>query len=124
MSRTTSSKSAVTIEAPSNADLAEQSITREPDGSSERQAFYREYRHALKEYLAGRPERFEAFQNDPRIKPPPESCRAHAKTLTTAESASIVTAERISLMTDAKVALISLMASVRSLSTTIGSLFN
>ena len=123
MSRTTISKNAATTEAPANAELAGESMKREANELSERKAFYRDYRQALKEYLDGRPERFEAFQNDPRIRPLPEAAREGVKSLATTESVSIVNAERISLMTESKVALISLMASVRSLSTTLGSLF-
>jgi len=123
MSRTTISKNTTATEAPRNAELAGESLRGEANESSERHAFYREYRQALKEYLAGRPERFEAFQDDPRIRPRPENAQVSTKSLTTAESISIVNAERMSLLTDAKVSLISLMASVRSLSTTLGSFF-
>ena len=123
MSRTSISKNAATTKAPPNAEVAGESIAHKANESSERQAFYRDYRQALKEYLDGRPERFKAFQNDPRIRPLPETSHEGVKSLATADSASIVTAERISLMTESKVALISLMASVRSLSTTLGSLF-
>lgn len=123
MSRTTISKNAAITEAPGKAELGGESIARNANESSERQAFYREYRQAVKEYRAGRPERFEAFQDDPRIRPLPETNTVAVKSLTTADSVSIVNAERASLTTEAKVALISLMASVRSLSTTLSSLF-
>jgi hypothetical protein len=123
MSRITISKNAAITDTPANAELAGESIARKANDSSERQAFYREYRQALKEYRAGRPERFEAFQDDPRIRPLPETAHVSVKSVATADSVSIVNAERLSLTTEAEVALISLMASVRSLSTTLGSLF-
>ncbi len=79
MSRTIETKHAVPQryqqEAPS-LDLKDASITPEAHSTSSRLQFYCDYREAIRELRDGRPEKFLAFQDDPRISPNMEELRA------------------------------------------------
>lgn len=122
MSRTTSPKQ--DTRQPSQAiNPTESSITLDAPSHSSQRQFYVEYREALKEHLRGNSERFLAFQKDPRITPAPESLGMRKEAHSTSDSATIVNTERLNIATEAKVAVISLMASARSLATTLASLF-
>lgn len=123
MERTAKPKHVHTTPGSHQEDPISQSPSATLPAHADRQEFYRDYREALKEYRAGKPERFLAYQEDPRIKAPLETQVPVSQAPTCHESREIVNAERIALATEVKVAVISLMASARSLTAAITSLF-
>jgi hypothetical protein len=120
MSRTIVSKHA---HPSGEADLSKEDLGQRPNPEQSRRAFYDDYRKAVKEFRAGKPERFIAYQSDPRINPGREKATPSKGPESPQTAVDIINAERINLATDTKVSVISLMASIRSLTMTLSTFF-
>ena len=126
MSRTIETKQVVPHkdqqEAPS-LDLKDTSITPESSSASSRLQFYRDYREAIRELREGRPEKFLAFQDDPRISPNLEELRAPmGMKVSTAQAPNESNPfEHTKTLADADNAFTSLLSSIRGLTTALAS---
>ena len=109
-------------EAPS-LDLKDASIKSEATSPSSRLQFYREYREAVRELKEGRPERFLAFQTDPRISPNLEELRAPMgmKASTAQAPTESNPTEHTTTLADTDNALNFLLSSIKGLSTALAS---
>lgn len=121
--------SSMTIKSP----LPRREATR-PSGESEhrttdrdelsresREHFYRDYREAVRAMRRGDPERFNAYQSDPRIKPCPESLKLPTRPnlQESPNGSELITAQ---VMAEAQFSVISLLSSVREMVTSLGKL--
>jgi hypothetical protein len=119
--------SSMTIKAPSQRREAtspsggpeNESTERKVDSHVSREQFYRDYREAVRAMRRGDPERFIAYQSDPRIKPCPESLKLPARS-SLQESHLAAELAPAPAMVEAQLTFISLMSSVREMVTVLG----
>ena len=97
-------------------DLRDVSLAPKETSPSSRLQFYQEYREAIRELREGRPEKFLAFQKDPRIHPTPESLQPPVREKGYTESAAV---EPAVLLVEAQSSLTSLLSSVKGLVTAL-----
>jgi len=88
---------------------------------SSRQHFYESYRDAVRALRRGEPQRFLDYQNDPRIKPSPESLSLPVRPKPEGTTNSLITTQSRALE-ESQFTIISLLASIRSLVTTVANL--
>lgn len=120
--------STITIKNPySQRDTAEPSGSTEPKNTTNdqesREQFYRDYRQAVREMRRGDPERFIAYQNDPRIKPCPESLKLPSRTLFQ-QSPTESEVVAVPALAEAQFSVTSLLSSVREMATVLGKLLS
>ncbi len=107
----------------SRRETTEPSRVEEPHNTTNslesRDQFYRDYRDAVRAMRRGDPQRFIAYQSDPRIKPCPESLKLPARPITQ-ESLTGSQRAAVSVMADGQFSIISVLSSVRDMVTVLG----
>ncbi len=101
---------------PSNSSQATQDL-------ESRDQFYRDYREAVRAMRRGDPERFIAYQSDPRIRPRPEPLHLPPRPVTQ-ESPVGSKVLAVPAMAEAQFSVISLLSSVREMVTVLGKLLS
>lgn len=93
-------------------DLGALSLVPEESSPTSRLQFYQDYRDAVRELREGRPEKFLAFQKDPRIHPTAESLQPPARAKGYTQSTTV---EPATVLIEAQSSITSLLSSVKGL---------